>query len=58
MHGQLDELAELLRLNPWIERLQLSVFVPRSEDAAADRRLAQARTTAIRSALAARGIDH
>lgn len=58
MQGQLDELAELLRLNPWIERLQLAVFVPRSEDAAADRRLAEARTAALRSALDARGIDH
>lgn len=57
MQAQLDEIAELLRLNPWIERLQLAVFVPRSEDAAADRRLAEARTSALRSALDARGID-
>ena len=57
LEAQLDELAELLRLNPWIERLQLAVFVPQTRDAVADRRLAEARTQTIRSALAARGVD-
>lgn len=57
LDGQLDEVAELLRLNPWIERLQLGVFVPQSKDADADRRLAEARTAALRSALQARGVD-
>ncbi|MGH1346584.1 MAG: thrombospondin type 3 repeat-containing protein [Nannocystales bacterium] len=57
MGAQLDEIAELLRLNPWIERLQLAVFVPKTRDAAADGRLAQARTEAIRKALDDRGVD-
>ena len=57
MNAQLDELAELLRLNPWIERLQLAVFVPQTKDANADRRLADARAEAIHAALDARGVD-
>ncbi len=57
LDAQLDEIAELLRLNPWIERLQLAVFVPRTKDAAADGRLARARTEAIRQGLDARGVD-
>lgn len=57
MDAQLDELAELLRLNPWIERLQLAVFVPKTKDATADGRLAHARTEAIRKGLNARGVD-
>lgn len=56
MDAQLDELAELLRLNPWIERLQLAVFVPKTKDAAGDGRLAQARTQAVRDGLDARGV--
>lgn len=57
MDTQLDEIAELLRLNPWIERLQLAVFVPKSKDPSADARLARARTQAIRRGLDARGVD-
>ena len=57
LDAQLDEVAELLRLNPWIERLQLAVFVPKSKDAEADRRLAEARQTALREGLRARGVD-
>jgi len=57
MNARLDEVAELLRLNPWIERLQLGVFVPASADPNADRALAQARTAALRSALDARGVQ-
>lgn len=57
MESQLDEVAELLRLNPWIERLQLAVFVPKTKDAAADAHLAHARTQAIRQGLDARGIE-
>lgn len=56
MDGQLDEIAELLRLNPWIERLQLAVFVPKTKDPTHDGRLAQARTKAIREGLDARGV--
>ncbi len=52
----LDELAELLRLNPWIERLQLAVYVPQTEDAPGDRALALARGAAIRTELQARGV--
>ena len=57
LESQLDELAELIRLNPWIERLQLAVFVPETRDPAADRRLSEARTQTIRAGLAARGVD-
>ncbi len=57
LEAQLDAIAELLRLNPWIERLQLAVFVPKTADTVADGRLALARTEAIREGLGARGVD-
>ncbi len=57
LDAQLDEVAELLRLNPWIERLQVAVYVPATKHPDADRDLADARARALRSALAARGVD-
>ncbi len=56
MAAELDTLAELLRLNPWIERLQLSVFVPQTDDDGKDRALADARSAALRQALETRGV--
>ena len=55
--AKLGELAELLRLNPWIERVQLRVFVMATRDAAKDQALATARAGAIAEGLVAEGID-
>lgn len=45
--AELDALVELVRLNPWIERIELAVYVHPSSDAAADRRRADARAQAV-----------
>ncbi len=50
-------LAEVMRLNPWMERVQLRVFVEATTDAARDQALANARAAAIATALAAEGIE-
>lgn len=55
--GQLDELAELMRLNPWIERVQLAVYVKYTGNPVTDRGLSYARTTAISNYLAQSGVE-
>jgi hypothetical protein len=55
--AKIGELAELLRLNPWIERVQLRVFVMATRDATKDQALAMARAGAIAEGLIAEGID-
>lgn len=52
----LDELAERLRLNPWIERLGLTVYVARHDRPDEEHRLAQARADAIVAHLVERGV--
>jgi len=45
--AELDALVELVRLNPWIERIELAVYVHPSADAKFDRRRAEARAQAV-----------
>src|SRR5690606_31415128 len=52
----LDELAERLRLNPWIERLGLTVYVARHDRPDEEHRLAQARADATVAHLVERGV--
>lgn len=53
----LDELAELLRLNPWIERLGLTVYVVREDRPDQEHQLAQAQAEAIVQYLVARDVE-
>lgn len=53
----LDGWIELARLNPWITRLELGVYVHPSKDPAADRLRAQARADAIVARVRTAGLD-
>lgn len=53
----LDAWIELARLNPWITRLEVAVYVHPSADAAADRARAQARATEVVARVRAAGLD-
>jgi len=53
----LDSLAELLRLNPWMQSVHLTVYVARSDDARRDQDLATERSSTITSHLVARGVE-
>ncbi len=54
---ELAALLELLRLNPWIDHVQLRVYVNATDDASADAKLAQARSEAIQRRLEADGVQ-
>lgn len=54
---ELATLSELLRLNPWIDHVQLRVYVHATKDAQADVRLAQARSEAIQKRLEVDGVQ-
>jgi len=53
----LDEVAELLRLNPWLERLTLTVYVARHDKPHQEHALATAQAEAITAYLVARGVE-
>ncbi len=53
----LDRWIELARLNPWIDRLDVAVYVHATRDSAADRGRAQARADAIVAHVTAAGLD-
>jgi len=53
----LDGWIELARLNPWITRLELAVYVHPSKDPTADRGRAQARADAIVARVRTAGLD-
>ena len=55
--AELARLAQLVRLNPWIGRLELEIRVHPTADPARDRALAQARAEGLRETLLARGLD-
>ncbi len=54
--GRVAQLAELLRLNPWIETIEIEIRVQAGRVPAADRRLAAARAQALRGALRRAGV--
>jgi hypothetical protein len=53
----LDRWIELARLNPWITRLEVAVYVHPSKDPTADRARAQSRADAIVARVRTAGID-
>ena len=55
--AEVDALAEILRLNPWIEGVAITPYVHATPDAAADRALARERARAVRARLLAAGVD-
>lgn len=56
-HKQLADLAELLRLNPWIESITITAYVPRHEQPGQERAWAIARAQAVAEALRTHEID-
>ncbi len=57
LRAKVAELAEILRLNPWIERLEIEVRVQRTDDPARAARLADLRARLLLHLLEQQGID-